>query len=89
MTDRRASLIERLATLEAERAALLAELIAVSREPEDRLLTVEEAADILSVTVDWLYRHASDLPFTVRPGPGQLRFSKNGLQTYLKRQQGR
>ena len=83
----REELLQELATLEVRRADLLAQLItaAVPRDPEDHLLTVEEAASILRVTTDWLYRHASKLPFTRRPGPGQVRFSNRGLQEYLRR----
>ena len=88
MNDRRAEIASRIGALEGERAALLAELIALNlrREPDDRLLTVEEAASILSVTVDWLYRHAAELRFTVRPGAGQLRVSSVGIQDYLRRE---
>ncbi len=88
MNDRRAEIASRIGALEGERAALLAELIALNlyREPDDRLLAVEEAASILSVTVDWLYRHASDFSFTVRPGPGQVRFSSIGIQNYLRKE---
>jgi excisionase family DNA binding protein len=86
VSDKAAEIIARLAELEASRAALLAELIALNttRELDDRLLTVQEAAEILSVTTDWLYRHADEFRFTVRPGPGQLRFSHQGIQEYLK-----
>jgi len=88
MNDRRAEITSRIGALEGERAALLAELIALNlhREPDDRLLTVEEAASVLNVTVDWLYRHANDFSFTVRPGPGQVRFSNIGLQDHLRRE---
>jgi excisionase family DNA binding protein len=81
-------IIAALAQIEADRAALMAQLIAheLKGEPEDALLTVGEAATILRVTTDWLYRHARTLPFTVRPGPGQVRFSRTGLQEYLKKQ---
>lgn len=83
-------IIAALARVEAERHALLAQLIAheLRGEPDDALLTVEQAALILSVTTDWLYRHASRLPFTVRPGAGQVRFSRTGIQEYLKAQRG-
>lgn len=86
MRDRRTEIAARLGVLEGERATLLAELIALNlyREPDDRLLTVEEAASMLSVSVDWLYRHANDFSFTVRPGPGQVRFSSIGIQDYLR-----
>ncbi len=54
---------------------------------EDRLLKIDEAADLLSTSADWLYRHADDLPFTVRLSPKQLRFSAMGIKTYIEEQQ--
>ena len=83
----REELIAAIGTIEVERARLFAQLLAheLQREPDDALLTVNEAAEVLSVTTDWLYRHADELPFTVRPGPGQVRFSKVGIQEYLRR----
>jgi hypothetical protein len=83
-------LLAQLASAEADRLALLAHVIATEVAellggPQDRLLTVDEAAAILAVTPDWLYRHADNFDFTVRPGPGQLRFSALGIQEYLKR----
>jgi predicted DNA-binding transcriptional regulator AlpA len=53
----------------------------------DRLLVIEEAAAKLSMTEDQLYRR-KDLPFRVKLGPGQLRFSSNGIERYI-RQAGR
>ncbi len=55
---------------------------------EDRLLTVAEATKRLSVSPDWLYRHAKALPFTVR-GPCGLRFSSHGIDRYIRQRQGR
>ncbi len=49
----------------------------------DRLLDAEEASKILSVSPDWLYRHANRLPFTRKLGPRMLRFSYQGIQKYL------
>jgi predicted DNA-binding transcriptional regulator AlpA len=46
---------------------------------EDRLLTADEAAEMLAVSSDWLYRHAKKLPFTRKLGPKMLRFSHRGL----------
>jgi predicted DNA-binding transcriptional regulator AlpA len=77
-------IITALAALEAERARLLLALLRPAPQVEDRLLTIEEAAAILSTTPDWLYRHADDLPFTVRLAPGQLRFSSRRVQEYLR-----
>ncbi len=85
-----------LGNLEQIKAALWSRLMApggdrtpVADTVEDKLLTVEEAAEKLSVTVDWLYRHAARLPFTVRPGPRQLRFSLRGIERYIRQRQGR
>lgn len=50
---------------------------------EDRLLDAEEAARVLSVSPDWLYRSAKKLPFTRKLGPKMLRFSYQGIQKYL------
>ncbi len=49
----------------------------------DRLLDAKEASKILCVGEDWLYRHASRLPFTRKLGPKMLRFSYQGIQKYL------
>ena len=51
---------------------------------EDRLLTVDEAAARLGQSKDWLYRHATKLPFTRRVGR-QVRFSSQGLESYIRR----
>ncbi len=49
----------------------------------DRLLDAEEASKILSISPDWLYRHASRLPFARKLAPRVLRFSYQGIQKYL------
>jgi predicted DNA-binding transcriptional regulator AlpA len=51
----------------------------------DRLLTAEEAAQRLGVTVRWLYDHARDLTFAKRLSRKCLRFSEAGLRRYLER----
>jgi excisionase family DNA binding protein len=50
---------------------------------DDRLLTAEEAAEVLSVSPDWLYRHSKKLPFTRKLGPKMLRFSYQGILKWL------
>jgi len=50
---------------------------------EDRLVDAAEAAKILSVSVEWLYRNAKRLPFTRKLGHKMLRFSSVGIQKYL------
>jgi hypothetical protein len=87
-----------LTQLTIVQSALMARLLAVagtSSAPtldtadSDRLLTAHEAAVKLSVSKDWLYRHASTLPFTVRPTRGRtLRFSLQGLDSYIRRRTG-
>ena len=54
---------------------------APDKSPEDRLLGIEEAASILNMSKDRLYR--TDYPFTIRDG-GLLRFSYNGIQKYIQ-----
>lgn len=56
---------------------------------EDQLLTVEEAARKLGVSKDWLYRHSRKLPFSVRLGHRQLRFTARGIERYIRQRQGR
>jgi predicted DNA-binding transcriptional regulator AlpA len=53
------------------------------RADEDCLLDAEQAAKILSVSVEWLYRNAKRLPFTRKLGHKMLRFSSVGIQKYL------
>src|SRR5262245_19431402 len=52
---------------------------------EDHLLTAKEAAERLGMSVDWLYDHARRLPFTRRVGARSLRFSRKGIDDYMRR----
>lgn len=52
----------------------------------DRLLTVEDVAEILSADVRYVYDHADGWPFTRRPSPRTLRFSERALYRWLERQ---
>jgi len=60
---------------------------ATGQEP-DHLLTVEQAAEKLGVSEDWIYRHADQLPFTIRVGDRHLRFSAQGLDRYIRDRAG-
>jgi predicted DNA-binding transcriptional regulator AlpA len=51
---------------------------------DDRLLTIEEAAEVLHTTKDWLYRNWKKLPFTVSLSPRQIRFSTKGIEEYIE-----
>ena len=48
----------------------------------DHLLNLKEAAKVLSVSKDWLYKHKK-LPFVKRLGPKMLRYSYQGIQEYI------
>jgi len=56
------------------------------QKANDRLMDVTETSELMSVSRDWLYRHADEFAFTRRIGNGHrlLRFSANGLDSYLK-----
>ena len=52
----------------------------------DQLLSIEQAMERLSVTKDWLRRHG-DLSFVVRLSPGQVRYSEQGIERFIRRRQ--
>jgi predicted DNA-binding transcriptional regulator AlpA len=54
---------------------------------EDRLIKPQELAERLGTSVDWVYRHWKEFPFTVKLSPRQLRFSEKGLERYLEGRQ--
>ena len=54
---------------------------------EERLMKPKELAERLGTSMDWVYRHWKELPFTVKLSPRQLRFSEKGLEQYLERSQ--
>jgi predicted DNA-binding transcriptional regulator AlpA len=57
-------------------------------EGEDELLTTADAAKLLNVSEDWVYRRASRLPFARRLSKKALRFSKTGLLKWRKAKLG-
>jgi len=54
----------------------------------DRLLTIEEAAERLGTSKDWLWRHGQQLPFVVRLSEGQTRYSAKGLEAFIASRAG-
>lgn len=77
------------AAMTSVHAALLARLVSAKPDNDDeRLLTVDEAAKVLSVTRDYIYRHAKGFPFTVRLG-SHLRFSASGIARFIRGNSGR
>jgi excisionase family DNA binding protein len=81
-----------LSQLSALQGAMAARLISADREEpvsgEDTLLTVDQAAERLGVSTDWLFRRSRTLPFVVRLGR-HLRFSNRGIDRYLRTRTGR
>ena len=56
---------------------------------DDRLLDITEAAEILHVSKDWLYRRQKykTLPFTIVLSPRKIRFSLKGMLRWLEEMQ--
>ena len=81
-----------LSQLSALQSAMAARLVSAEREEtvssEDALLTVDQAAERLGVSKDWLFRRSRTLPFVVRLGR-HLRFSNRGIDRYLRSRTGR
>ena len=66
---------------------LLLETVQVARtaqENEERWMDAEEAAKVLSVSADWLYRQGKKLPFARKLGSKMLRFSYLGMVKWME-----
>jgi predicted DNA-binding transcriptional regulator AlpA len=76
---------EFLGELEQVRVVAFARLAApVFMEPQiDRQLEVDEAAKLLGMSEDYLYRHHREFPFTRREGR-RLLFSLIGIQKHIR-----
>ena len=68
------------------RQAVRVEVRDISKLDRDaeRLLTIGQVAQTLSVSKDWVYRNAKRFTFTRKLGPKMIRFSETGLQKWLK-----
>jgi len=89
--------VTELATLLVRCAAVqtrIAARLAMSRGDDkpiasnDHLLEAQAAAIRLGVSPTWVYRHARQLPFTIRVG-GLLRFSAAGIEKFVRSRLGR
>ena len=78
-----ADLPQLLGELETIRATAMARLYAVPAPPEDRLLTPAQAAEKLSISEKFVYKHAKELGGV--PVGGALRFSEKGLNQAIRR----
>ena len=56
---------------------------------EERLLSIKEAAEVLNVSTDWIYRNKryNTLPFTIVLSPRKIRFSLKGMLKWLEENQ--
>jgi predicted DNA-binding transcriptional regulator AlpA len=54
----------------------------------DRLLSAEEAAQLLGVSPRWLYQHGARQSFTHKLGRRTVRYSERGLMKWKDRQRG-
>lgn len=90
----RAEATELLAQAKALEGRLLAKLLTdagASAQPQassnggpDRLLSLDEASQLLSVSKSWLYHNAKRHHLAVKLGDGTLRFSFLACQRYIK-----
>lgn len=80
--DEAVALMGLVAAAQARLAAVIAGMAVTSTE--DRLLDVDEAAKVLGVDRQWLYRRTRTLPFAVRLA-GKVRFSAAGIQSFIAR----
>lgn len=90
----RAEAAEMLARVKALEGRLLARLLADNQsatngEPSaadgDRLLTIAQAAELLSVSRSFLYHRAARLGLARKLGDGTLRFSFIACQRFIKK----
>ena len=81
-----------LTQLSAVQSSMAARLVASaaddSGKADDTLLDVDEAAERLGVSADWLYRRTKKLPFVVRLGR-HVRFSAEGIDRFIRNRIGR
>ena len=77
-----------LGMLERVRTRLTFRALSASAPAMDRLLSVAEAAELLGMAADTLYRRSHSFPFTVRDGR-RVRFSRVGIERYIRTKQGR
>lgn len=79
---------EALGQLERVRARLTFRALSAFTPPQDRLLSVAQAAELLGMAADTLYRRSAEFPFTVRDGR-RVRFSRLGIDRYIRGRAGR
>jgi len=83
----RGALIVQVAAVLAALGATMA--TAPDADVPDTLLTVQQVAPRLGLSIDYMYRHARDFPFFVEsPNDARaVRFSARGLARYIEQKQ--
>src|SRR2546421_219446 len=82
------AVVVELSGVQARPAGRLAQLGAEARNGRaDRLLTLEQAASLLTVSPSWLKRRAS-LPFCMKLSDGTVRYSEQGIWRWVNRHAG-
>ena len=77
-----------LGDLEEIRATAMARLAAPApTQPQDELLDAGEAARRLGLSVDYLYHHHKNFPFSQRIGR-RLLFSSRGIEQFISQKKG-
>jgi predicted DNA-binding transcriptional regulator AlpA len=77
-----------LAAAQTKLAARLAvRPVGAHHAASDELLDVDQAATMLSVSKDWLYRRTT-LPFRVKMSSKQTRYSRRGIERWLAMRTG-
>jgi hypothetical protein len=83
------ALIAQLAAAQSLLAVQLVDARSERRADSGRLLTVEDAAEKLGVSQDWLYRRAASLgyllPYVLA---GHFRFTEDGLDRWIRSRNG-
>jgi predicted DNA-binding transcriptional regulator AlpA len=83
-SDSNDNLLALYGELETAKAAVWLKLAVPSPiQAPDHLLSIDEAARRLGSSIDYLYRHKDNYPFTRRNGRA-VRFSSNGIDAYIR-----
>lgn len=51
--------------------------------PQEELITVKQAAEILNVSLDWVYRNKASLPYVTKVG-GSIRINRGKLNKAIR-----
>src|SRR6185312_6160196 len=77
-----------LGELEVIRTTAMMRLTSSAQTPQaDKLIGIDEAADRLGISKDYLYRHKGEYPFLKRMG-GKILFSSAGIEAFIRKNRG-